>query len=549
MNGTIQLGIYGIHDISKGENPILIHDHNLAVYTHGRLQNYIHLERYTRKKFDASLSYHIEQITRDLGLAGKRNIELCFVDHELGKAFVSSEGRIRFEGSSGNALSSDLHEGTGYWFGERIPAYWLSHEVAHLYSCIPFYGGFRENSLLIHYDGGASVSNFSAWVYRAGHLTQISSHYKLKWLTNLFNANALVFKLTGTVPKYHNSVPGKFMGLSSFGTYKPDLEEWLDTNKYFFDIWASPNSFLAKLAKDWNITIKTIDNHHPFLQDIAATIHEIFIRESLKEILYLQKSSACKILYFTGGCALSIKLNSVIRDSKVFDEIYIPPCTNDSGLSIGAAVALSMEKGYIIQKEGPYIGSMEAEEPRLKDSTNNLEKIAGLINDYKIIGVCNGKSETGPRALGNRSIIARADSKILAEKISRKIKGREWYRPVAPVMLPEHARYVTGQKDFPISAQYMLYDFDISKERSREIEGVVHVDGTSRIQILENREQNPFLFDLLKFCSDNYGLRALINTSFNLKGEPIVQTFEQAMKSARKMKLDGLVLNGELVNF
>jgi carbamoyltransferase len=135
----------------------------------------------------------------------------------------------------------------------------------------------------------------------------------------------------------------------------------------------------------------------------------------------------------------------------------------------------------------------------------------------------------------------------LAEKISRRIKGREWYRPIAPVMLVENARYYTGIEEFPISAQYMLYDFDILSGKRGDIEAVVHVDGTSRIQILEKREQNPFLFDLLTICAEKYGLKALINTSFNLKDEPIVQTPEQALRSARKMNLDGLVINGELV--
>lgn len=547
MNGSVQLGIYGIHDISKGNNPLLIHDHNITVFSKGRLQYYIHLERYTRNKFDAGLSIHIEKIIRDLGLAGSKNIELCYVDHEIGKAFISSEGRIRFEGSSQNVLSANLHEGSGYWFGSSVPAYWISHEVAHLYSCIPFYGSFRENSLLIHYDGGASVSNFSAWIFRAGQLSPVLFHNKLKWLANLFNANALVFKLTNTPPKYHNSVPGKFMGLASFGTYNPKIEEWLEANNYFSDIWSSPGSFLSRMIEDWAIDIKTIDNRHPFLQDIAATMHEIFVRESLKEILHLQKSTACKTLYYTGGCALSIKLNSAIQASKAFKEIFIPPCTNDSGLSIGAAVALSKERGYTIQKEGAYIGSWHEEEISPEYSKQDLEKIAGLINDYKVIGICNGKSETGPRALGNRSIIARADSKILSERISKRIKGREWYRPVAPVMLAEYASYFTGAKDFPISARYMLYDFVILPERISEIKGVVHVDGTSRIQILENRELNPFIFDLLKTCAETYGLKALINTSFNRKGEPIIQSPEQAVQSAKEMNLDGVVINGQLL--
>lgn len=548
MNGTFQLGIYGIHDISAGKNPMLIHDHNLTLFLNGELKYYIHLERYTRNKFDAGIHDHIEKIARDLKLASKKNIELCFVDHEIGKAFISSEGKIRFEGYESRSLTPNLHKGKAYWFENEVPAYWISHEVAHLYSCIPFFGPFRENSLLIHYDGGASLSNFSAWIYREGLLKPFFYHYKLKWLTNLFNANALVFRMTGTLPKYHNSVPGKFMGLASFGSYNSKIEEWLETNAYFSHIWASSKPFLSKLKEDWGISLQMIDNHHPFIQDVAATIHEIFIRESIKEITRLQEISKSKFLYFTGGCALSIKLNSAIRDLHIFEEIFIPPCTNDSGLSLGAAVALNLNKGVKINMESPYIGCWQDEFP-VEYAGKDLEKIAGMINKHKVIGICNGKSEAGPRALGNRSIIARADSINLAAKISEKLKERDWYRPVAPVMLAEYASYFTGLSDFPTSAKYMLYDFEIQERHIKELEGVVHIDGTSRIQILEKKKQNPFLYDLLKICAEIYGLRALINTSFNRKGEPIVQTPDQAKQSARKMNLDGLVINGKIIDF
>ncbi|MBN1598845.1 MAG: hypothetical protein JW894_11175 [Bacteroidales bacterium] len=122
-------------------------------------------------------------------------------------------------------------------FGKQIEAFNISHELAHLYSCIPFYGNFKENSLLIHFDGGASRSNFSVWHYKKNTVTLLDYHYKLKWLTNLFNTNALVFKLTSTQPKYHYGVPGKYMGLASFVNYNTDLEDWLIRNNFFTDIW------------------------------------------------------------------------------------------------------------------------------------------------------------------------------------------------------------------------------------------------------------------------------------------------------------------------
>ena len=128
-------------------------------------------------------------------------------------------------------------------------------------------------------------------------------------------------------------------------------------------------------------------------------------------------------------------------------------------------------------------------------------------------------------------------------------KGREWYRPVAPVMLEKNARYFTGKDSIHPLSRYMLLDFDILPERQAELAGAVHVDGTSRIQTLFVREDNPWLWDLLTRLDERYRVKALINTSFNRRGEPIVHTPEDALASAREMKIDGVVINAKLFPF
>ncbi len=535
MNAEIIAGIYGIKNASQEFFPKQIHDHNVSVFQDGNLLNYIHLERISRVKYDANLHDHIEDIFQKLNLIKNKNTILCFADHELGKDFHSAGGKITCKSYDLTDDISTLKEGRANWFGTEVKAYGISHELAHIYSCIPFFEEFRDESLLIHYDGGASVSNFSAWEYNKKKISNLSCHWHLKQVTNLFNANPLVFRLTGTKPRYHNSVPGKFMGLASYGTYKPDIELWLRKNNFFSDIWSSPKGFFARIKSDWGMEINTVDTTNTFLRNIAATVHEVFVRESLKEILELKKKTKLRSLYFTGGCALNIKLNSALLGSGEFDEVFIPPCTNDSGLSLGAAVAASMHNGIKIKTVDPYLNNYLIENNTLKYQREDIKEIAKLIQANSVVGICNGFGEVGPRALGNRSLLARADSKELSQKISMRMKGREWYRPVAPVMLKKQAQYFTGCEEIPFSARYMLFDFKIRPDRIKEIAGVVHVDNTSRIQVMDYRNQNPFLYDLLIACYEQYGIRALINTSFNCKGEPIVHDSENAINSAKRM--------------
>ena len=178
-----------------------------------------------------------------------------------------------------------------------------------------------------------------------------------------------------------------------------------------------------------------------------------------------------------------------------------------------------------------------------------IKQLAETLLQNKVIGICNEYGEAGPRALGNRSILALANSKKLAKEISMERKGREWYRPLAPVALEKNTKYFTGQEQIHPLSKFMLLDFEVLPEKQQELAGAIHADGTARFQTIFEREENPFLFDLLTYLDENNGIKALINTSFNAVGEPIVHTVEDAQKSAEKMKLDGLVLNGKFIQY
>ncbi|MBN1116037.1 MAG: hypothetical protein JXA77_02455 [Bacteroidales bacterium] len=544
---AIFFGCYGIPDIGDPDFPEWIHDHNLCVIEDGNIKEYIHLERYTRLKYHARMQDYLEGFARNLKLIPAQKIKFAFVDNEFGRALISNRGQIRFESAQEATLKNKLEPAKLFWFGDWAESYAINHELAHIFSCVPFYGGFKNNGLLVHFDGGASLSNFSAWTFKNSKIKLVEAHYRYKWLSSLFNANALVFAIVGAKKREQNVVPGKFMGIEAYGKYSKAIEAWLTENEYFKNIWSSKKQFFQAVKSRFNIELKSIDTKNKFIQDIAATIHAVFIRESMQIFRELKEKTNSDFLYYTGGSALNIKLNAALINSGLFSEIYIPPCANDSGLSIGAAAALSYFSGSPMTISEPFLNNYEIKKYQGFSYTEvDIAEAAKLIFSGKIIGICNGFGEAGPRALGNRSLIARADNISLAQKLSCKLKKREWYRPVAPVVLAENARYFTGLEEIPQISKYMLTEFLIKKDKIDEIKACVHVDGTSRMQVLFQREQNAYMYDLLVYLNKTYQVKALINTSFNQSGEPIVHTVEQAKKSGLAMNLDALVFNGRL---
>ena len=538
------LGIYGIQDYLDTDYPQMVHDHNLALINEGKVENFLQLERITQIKRDNKMHQHIAGLVKEVNWVDKE-MDVVFVDNMVGRAFISQNGQIRFEAPLTKRLTKDWEEGRLWWFNREMNGYVLNHELAHVFSCLPFFGNFKENSLLIHFDGGASLSNFSAWMYRQEKIIPVEHHWELKHLTTLFNANALTFGIIGSKIRDQNSVPGKLMGFAALGNYSETIEFWLRQNKWFEDAWGKRSVFFERAKSDFNVDLKSFDQHNTFLQDVVATIQEVFMRETLMKIDDVNTLSNCKNLYYTGGCALNIQANSSLIESHLFDNIYIPPCTEDSGLALGAAAFGEWKKDHKFKPHSVFLNNWGIKQNEINYTNNDINEVAKLLSMGKVVGICNGYGEAGPRALGNRSLLA-IPTKALARKVSIIHKGREWYRPVAPVMLEENARYFTGLKEIHHLSKLMLLDFPIEQAKQNEIEGVIHANGTSRIQTIFDKEDNPFLYDLLTLLQEQYNVKALINTSFNRKGKPIIHTAEDALREGHEMQIDAVVLNGKI---
>lgn len=543
---------YGIADRFPHHFPAYVHDHNLCLMDQGRVVDYLHLERISRRKYDNHLPNWLEQLEEEGLLKVPRDAVWVGVNSFVGNSFISRHGRFRLEGMQSGYLDTGLWNANAWhqpspWEGYKPEAYLISHELAHIGSCLPFYGDFKDNSLLVHFDGGASLGNYSAFLFKEGKLTLIENSWEMSDLSKLFNDNGLGFALMKAKPGQHTSVPGKLMGYAALGTYREELVNWMEEHNFFRDAWGNREGFYAVAKEVFGWAGDLNDLQDPFLKDVAAAIQGYFEKRFLAKLKLLQESVSVKYLYMAGGCALNILANSKILDSGLFKEVFIPPACNDSGLALGAAAMYSWLNGTSIPLHTPYLNNVGLSVNQIDFSTESLKRIGEILMNGELVGVCNGYGEAGPRALGNRSILARADKKGIARKLSVEAKGREWFRPVAPVMLEKNVRKVSGLGRVPRIAEYMLMNFKVLPEFIPKMEGAIHAQNGARIQSVSERKANPFLYDLLSLMESEFGQVALLNTSFNYMGEPIVHTEANALASAQKMELDALVVNGKLL--
>ncbi|MFB6208410.1 MAG: carbamoyltransferase, partial [Candidatus Nanohaloarchaea archaeon] len=270
-------------------------------------------------------------------------------------------------------------------------------------------------------------------------------------------------------------------------------------------------------------------------KDIAATLQEVLEEVLLNQVEHLYELTDTENLCMAGGVALNSAANGKIREQMPFENIWIQPAAGDSGGALGAALERS-GSGY--RMEEVYLGPEHTKEDMRQVLEDNdadyeekereelLQEAAERIAGGEVVSLYQGRLEWGPRALGNRSILADPRREDMIDVVNRKVKFREEFRPFAPTVLQEHASEYFDIEEGEES-RYMLFVFDVHEEKQEEIPAVTHVNGTSRIQTLK-RETNPFYYDLIERFREKTGVPVLLNTSFNLKGMPIVNTPEEA---------------------
>lgn len=292
-------------------------------------------------------------------------------------------------------------------------------------------------------------------------------------------------------------------------------------------------------------------------QNIAASAQRVLEDTVLHLLEGLHQQTGEENLCLAGGCAFNSVMNGRIMSETPFSNFFVQPAAGDAGCSLGAALLVYHDKlkrprGF--QMEHAYYGpTFNSEEcaaalgaAGLKFETLSdeemLPRVARLIADGAIIGWFQGRMEFGPRALGNRSFIADPRRADMRELLNRKVKLREWFRPLAPSMLEEVSADIFGR---PHRDPFMITVLGVAEEQRARIPAVVHVDGTARPQTV-SRETNPRYWQLIREFEKISGVPMLLNTSFNIQ-EPIVCRPEDAIKTFQSASFDALVLENHLV--
>ena len=332
------------------------------------------------------------------------------------------------------------------------------------------------------------------------------------------------------------SETGNFKIDTSYFNYEKELA-WPWVSKKIYQIFGSPR------REDEQIT----DKH----KDIACSLQKCVEETGLALAKFLRQETKSDNLCLAGGVALNCAMNGKIFESGLYKNIFVQPAACDSGASLGAALwasnyYLSVPSQFDMQNAylGPEFSEGQIEEIittsklRFKRYSNISEIAAKHLSEGKIIGWFQGRMEFGPRALGSRSILADPRKPEMKEIVNERIKHRELFRPFAPSILEEYAGdYFIACKRSP----FMTFIFKVKEDKVNEIPAVTHIDGTARVQTV-SKNDNPRFWKLINEFNKLTGVPVLLNTSFNIRGEPIVCSPEDAIKCFFSTGIDLLVL-------
>lgn len=547
----LTVGIHGVPDpAGLGRS----HDHGVAVLRDGKVVFLRELERATGRKHDCELDLHLDSVLAQV-LRGNEEMVFVLANSFLGASFESRSRSLRVSGPANLDVRQVLAECPGSaasHLARSARFFSICHEAAHLGTCLPFFGDFLPNSLLVHIDGGASQSCASAWIPLGRRLECLDYgwHATLKGAVNNFNASVLAQRILGLDPTAHLSMPGKLMGLAGLAAPSSEATGWLADRDWLREPRADLDLVKALREGLTKLDIRQLSPADRGCQVLASCMQTHLEEEVLRYLGRLKELTGTANLYYSGGAALNVHANARIESELGFDNVFIPPAPSDTGLALGAAAVFAWASGGAVERHSPFLNSVDVV-PRLPDSrqrrsplrvTDSLREVADTIADGKVVAVWTGAAEVGPRALGHRSLLLRPDSVDLRRKVSEGMKQREWYRPVAPMMLPEVAvASLEGYRPGSNLAAFMLGAWKVKPEWRQAFSGCVHADGSVRAQVVE--ETTPGLehvHQLLALLRTKHGVQGVINTSFNRRGQPIVLTWDEAVSCAEAMRVDVL---------
>ena len=454
------------------------HDASITVVEGNDILFAGHAERYSRVKNDKNLN---KELVSDALHYGYPDIIYWYE-----KPWIKNVRRIiAGQDVKKNTIKEDLLS-----LGIKAPIKYTTHHKAHAAAGM-FTSPFINSNVLV-IDAIGELSTTSIW---SGALSKRWTQWYPRSLGLFYTAITQRCGLKPTEDEYI------LMGMAAYGDpnrFYNVMKPLLETNLH-----KGCRNFLPGLYEDQD------------LFDMAAAAQRIYEEEFIKLLIKVKEKDYTNNLVLMGGCALNCVANTKALD--YFNNVWIMPNPSDAGSSLGAILAHTQTHVNFT----PYLGhNIEGPYP--------AQKLLDELLTNKIVGVANGRAEFGPRALGNRSLLADPRGLEIKDKVN-KIKRRQEFRPFAPVILEEeaHKYFDMPCKETPFM-QYV-----VNCKEPDKYPAIIHKDGTSRVQTV-TRQQHPGLYQLLVAWRDKTGCPMLLNTSLNIKGEPIVNTIEDARRFERK---------------
>ncbi|MBI4158718.1 hypothetical protein HY500_00485 [Candidatus Woesearchaeota archaeon] len=558
------------------------HDASAALLKDGVIVAAAEEERFTRKKHDASFPMHAINYCLQ-----SQNITV----HDLTYIGFYEKPLLKFE----RLLSQHLHafpwsfktflQSMPSWLHEKLnitrairkqlkysgDILFIEHHLAHAASAFllsPF-----KKAAIVTIDG---VGSWTTTSYGIGNETKI---HLMKVLPFPHSLGLLYSTLTAYLGFDVNDGEYKVMGLSAYGLSDKNKNIFYEKLKNAIDIKDDgsyhldmsyfqyhysdrmPSQKLCKLlGGPARNTDERITQRH---KDIAAAAQMITEDVVMKILHHLHTSTECEAVVLGGGVALNSVCNGKILKKNLFKKIWIPPAPGDSGASIGAAAYIYhsilghrrvsslrhafLGPGYSRKAIKNLLEKQRITFREFKNVRELVNHVATLIYKDNVVGWFQGRMEIGPRALGNRSILANPCNPHMKTLLNHRVKHRESFRPFAPAVCMEDAsHYFHSDSPLPPSTDFMAFVYPAQKKWRGKIPAVLHVDGSGRLQSVR-REYNPLFYNLIRSFENISGFPLLLNTSFNVSGEPLVCSPSDALQCFQRTKIDYLIIDRFLI--
>ncbi len=562
-------------------------------------------ERFTRIKHDSS--FPVNAINFCLEYARIKNSDIDYVVFNE-KPFLKFERIIKTIFATYPLAAGIFQESVINWMGNKL---WIKslieekisinpdkilfcqHHISHAASsflCSPF-----QEAAILTCDGvgewGTAAIGFGKSDWKEAGQNDIQLFEEIRFPHSLgllysaftaflgFEVNEGEYKVMGMAgfgePKYVDKIY-KLIKVNEDGSFRLNMEYFSfhyhtkkSFNKRFEKLFGKPRDpkahFITSKTSRYDYAISPTKEEiekNQYYADIAASIQKVTEETLVRIANYLHKKTGQKKLCLAGGVALNCVANSKILQEAPFEEIFIQPAAGDAGGAMGAALyvwhcLLQKQRKFVLKHAfwGKEYSETEVKsfltENRInyeyiKDTDKFLDSVTALLVLGKVVGWFQGRFEWGPRALGNRSILADPRNEKMKDIVNIKIKFREPFRPFAPAVLSEKCEdffeFTKSKNQYPL--KFMLYTIPVRKREL--IPAVTHIDGSSRVQIVD-KETNPLFYRLIEKFYQITGIPLLLNTSFNLKGEPIVNTPQEAFNTFIKSDMDMLVLGNFII--